>query len=359
MNSVTPTETEPRSSRRVHIFRPHYERFYLGLMAFGLLFCTASLVTGFGKESLGIDRIGVLVFFIGFNYQHLILTFVGLAVLPEMRKWLRHQFSMPRFFFFGSVVAVILYIGAVRFSNIDRTEISGQILISIYVGLIAIHTLSQTKGLSLLYNRLLKPNLTPLESEKARRVEILERICFNGMLVIFFLYWIVKILKPELMGEGSSQYFAIAIGSLSIVIVLNSARYPAVFRSNKVYFLFGALLYGLVPILPVANVVNRALHGCEYVFLADRMMANSKVKWQRATLLLATVPLFLSAILFSLNVRYNPSVVQLIPRNWIGPIVSIGLWFEYLHYYLDAVMFRFSDPVVRANIGPLLIPIER
>lgn len=352
-------QSNSHSSDRVYIFKPQYERLYLGLVAFSLIFCAANFVTGFGKESLGTEWMRFFVYFLCFNYLHVILTFVGLAALPEMRKWLRHQLSLPRFFFFGSVVAIVLYIGAVRFVNIDKATVSGELLIGIYALLVSMHNISQTKGLSLLYNRLVKPSLTAEEAQKAKRIETFERIGFNAMLVFNFAYILIRWLRPEYWKSDVFASFAFGIGLMAIVVISNSIRYPKAFRSNKVYFLSSTLIYAFIPVLPLASLMNRALHGCEYIFLADRMVDNSKVKWSRATLALTIVPLFLFAILYSFDWRFIPQVAQLIPRNWITPIISVVIWFEYLHYYLDGVMFRFSDPVVRANIGPLIFPDEK
>lgn len=341
---------------RVYLFKPRYERVYLSLVIFSLLFCIANLTTGFGSESLKANWLKFFVYFICFNFLHVILTFVGLLFLPEMRSWLRHQFSPSRFFFFGSVITIICYIAVVRVPNIDSTALRGELVIGIYSLLVSLHNISQTKGLSLLLNRLVRSGLSKDQIKQSEKVESFERITFNGMLASSLSFALLIAIRPTAITSEIAILVSVFTGFLAIAIIANSFRYPEAFRSNKVYFLLGTLIYAFIPIMPLALLMNRALHGCEYVFLADRMASNSKVKWNRYSIALAVAIIVLAAIMRAFDTRFVPESFHLMPIQWIGPLISLTVALEYMHYYLDGIIFRFSDPAVRANIGPLIFP---
>ena len=118
---------------------------------------------------------------------------------------------------------------------------------------------------------------------------------------------------------------------------------PALFQLRLVIWYFSfpypALLFAVT-----------AAHGFEYLFITRKMLKNSSMKKDLVSV----------GALVAVGLVAYPSL-RFIFNNYVGEptvlvLIMMGLCqtLSYLHYYLDGVVFRFSDPEIRETVGPLL-----
>lgn len=343
-------ETIPNSGK-LYIFRPRYERAYFVVLAFFLAIAAAASFDLFKMPSFKDRWVQLAVIFLLFSYLHTLLTFLGIIFVPELRAWFRELLKPRRLAVFAFIVGVIFYTSWEGLRSLDKQEMSGAVLSSIFMLLISAHNLGQTKGLSLMYNRYLRPRLSELEMAKQLKVERVERWIFNVLLAkIAFIAIALPVLRNHMQYIWGLHLLFII---LSLALVINSLRYPQLFKTNKFYYLQSIWLYALVPLMPGALVLQMGLHGVEYVMLGDVVLRRSKMRLTKRWLYLAVFILVFFSLLKGFDAKLFSGNDGALDRRFTSALVILFVFLEYLHYYVDSLMFRFKDPYVRENIAPL------
>jgi hypothetical protein len=140
-----------------------------------------------------------------------------------------------------------------------------------------------------------------------------------------------------------------------LAIIINSMKYPKVAQSNKTLFPFSSIFHVLLTISPAAFFFQRALHGVDYVFLAHRMAARSKISWQTSAVAIAVTLMFAAGVTKAMNMYYGRMGSSNTSLEFdITPVLIFGLWIECAHYYIDSIMFKMTDEDARRPVGPLL-----
>lgn len=340
---------------KIYIFRPRYERAFLILLSILLALAGAACGGLLELPTIKDEWVKFVVFFLFFNYLHTLLTILGIILVPELRAWFKSQFQPRRFVFFGSIIAVIGYVSWWGVRSFNKNEASGVLLAGIFTLLISIHNLGQTKGLSLMYNRYLRPLLSDAEKVQQTKVERSERWIFNILISLLFLLALgtsYKVLKTS-VPQSSILYLQFLFVGLAGALILNSLRYPQLFKTNKFFYLQVIWLFALIPVVPAALVLQMGVHGVEYVLLGDVVVRRSKLRLTKKLIVFAGAFLLCFAVIKGLDSRLFSQSRGAIDSWYLPAIIIVGVFIEYFHYYVDGIMFRFKDQAVRSNIAPL------
>jgi hypothetical protein len=227
------------------------------------------------------------------------------------------------------------------------------------------HTISQMRGISLCYHAAIrqKGDLSPADLERALKVERVERIAFRVLLASEVLYWVPRFVRmlfnQHLPGRHLLRYLSIlGLVGASLAILWNGRRYPGHESTRKMVFLLRVLLFPLRPLTSVFNVVIRATHGTEYLIVFRKIVGGSALdEVARARIYYITAAALVAFA--GLCVLTNQHFLWLV-FHWQAPSsLLIGALFldtvvRYLHFYMDAVIYRMSDPATRAAVAPLL-----
>lgn len=315
-----------------------------------------------------------IVGIIFFNSLHTMLTWVGILVLPELRSWAKTQLVPKR----GPIVLMI-FVGIFlavfrRVTGAEQLADFGPFLAVALLILIAAHNVGQTKGLSMLYNWGLRQQLSENELVTQIRCERRERWFFNVLVLSvaagLFLESVIPSNREVLDAEAIREFIpfvgqqfvfgAVIIAAIAFVgLMVNVFLFPRVSRSHKALFSTTAIFHVLLFISPAAFVFQRALHGIEYLFLAIGASSNSKLKWRMGSIGLAAT-MMIAAVSLKVAMMFHGSSTNPFAKMGIDltTIVMVGIWIEFTHYYIDSVMFRFSDYGTRKLVGPLLQSTE-
>ena len=220
------------------------------------------------------------------------------------------------------------------------------------------HGVKQIAGISVIYNQKIKKTV---EDDKALLVKLsgcerVEKTLFLLFLVSLSSTLVTNILLPE------SSWLNRALPSLGSFFILgilgNSLRFPHVHQSNKTYFLTRLLFYPLAQFTIFATFFIAATHGTEYLAIYLKMYKNSKVSGGHALRWILifsalVVLLFVTSPFQGLNWWVAPYFST---QKWIlNGMATLSISITFMHYYLDRQLYRMSDPLIRDNIGPLLV----
>jgi len=306
---------------------------------------------------------------------HILFTFTLMLSSPELRAWnaapgaraktgwMKGLSPWARTFVIAIALGIVIYL--LKAAPYVST-LKGMATMWLFLELLgpAHHTLAQMRGISLVYNSTLKKNIEFSASEKtqALRCEKLERLFFNLLLAGEIFYWIPTIFgmdKLEVPGMDTIRFVGgiLAVGSATALVV-NSLYFPHQEKSRKFAFIFRVLLFPLKMLSIVGGIFVRAAHGTEYLIIFRKMAKSSNMpKPKKKHLFMMTIGVSLAYLIP--YVLTWPNVV----KDVIGYSVSDSIFaaaivgtftLRFTHYYLDAVMFKMSDPTTRLAVSPLL-----
>ena len=116
-------------------------------------------------------------------------------------------------------------------------------------------------------------------------------------------------------------------------------------------------------ITPVAGLGVRATHGSEYLMIFRRLVQSSSIDASRkrrvywATGAVAATYAILFALLWPVAVRELTGVN---PATALLGVALFGTFVvRFVHYYMDSLLYRMSDPFTRSVVGPLIAPISQ
>lgn len=303
------------------------------------------------------------------NNIHVYFTLVFLLVVPEFRLWQepglkakgRSVFAKALLVFLG-VMGINIYLD---WFQVPKPVLGAIIVVLLYPALY--HGIQQVKGLSLLYNRNAIGNLNDEQRVRARQSEYFERKmywAFIGFYLVFSLlqdhniaaFFIDKTVFRAIRSMAMVLYIGFVLS-----IVINAAVDIPRFGANKFVFSTRLLLFATVPFSTWAGVGLAAIHGIEYFGVYDLVARNSRMRDNERTrfwLLTAVFGLVGLLILFprrldGLTFLFWNSFDEI--PGWLKFVAAVSLGLTYVHYYLDAVIFRMRDREVSTQVAPLLV----
>lgn len=348
---ATPDPARPRGA----LFSPVAEAINLGLpFAFAVAVLAAKLVH---YEPGPIDNIllGKVTAYFFLNTTHVVFTFLMFLFLPEARTLLvgavRRRARWP--FVAAAFVLALMAFGYQRDANVFALDAFwSRVVFALLLGISYQHILAQMFGFSMLYNTVSRNELGP-EPEKVARLQGYERRCFQVLL------WLVPTLNPFVQTwQNPIAHLLFPLeGALATGIVWNAWHLHKLRPSKKFIYLCRLPFWLFAGPYIFGDLIIRSLHGIEYLFITRQMLGASSKK---------RGPAFMTAFWFGSCVIYPMLFYSLIgSRGWLP---HMGFWsftpvlfaivpfLEYVHYYLDGIIFRFKDFEVRRLIGPLLVP---
>lgn len=335
------------------IFSPKLDRIYFAIHG---IFLILTILMALGLlPSVGWDQVTVrfVVSIFFFNGLHTVLTWFGLFALPEGRHWIKRQWqsrNSKNGLRIWLVISIIFGLGwyflETRFLKNLPPESTLTFSLVLFV-LAAFHNIGQTKGLALMQTQKLGTR---------DKVASWERYLYNA-LVLVIVFGSIRLMANPFFGQKIPIWWDLSAlvlgGLLTIALIVIAFRLEKSFRSKKFWFASTTVYHPLLLLSPAAFVFQRALHGTEYLFLSISMARKSKMRWNSRLGLLLVTLLILTA-LTKIKLYKTLTGFELLPRDLIHGFAIMGLWIEYTHYYLDSILFRFQDPIVRETIGPLI-----
>ncbi len=340
-----------------YLFHPTLERIYFSLM----FVFTGIVIYSFSVEDTFWNKEGVwqtlIVRLVFLNWIHSLVGLFIMSALPEFRALCRGLMRGPMKWRIIAAISAIIVAELFWESKKTTPTIDAGVLGFVFLAVFTmrkVHNIGQTKGLSLLFNRLSNPGLSVEQKLKQERVEKAERTLFNIFIVVLVGLVALRFAQINWALPTNPVYVAV-LAVLALMLVVNSWRYPNVNTTNKGIFMLGMFFHVTAAFSVAGLAMQRALHGLEYCFLSWNIIKNSKVKIKRgAILILATLVFYAvgsiaisySSVLPFGEVSLNSSLFRI--------FLFLSFFLDFFHYYADSVLFHFKDPLVREHVGPLL-----
>lgn len=284
---------------------------------------------------------------------HTVLTFLFLSFWPQGRDLARVVFRRSKV----KLVITTVILAGILFYFVATAFFPGEskvydALAVIFLALFAQHALGQMRGLSLLYNHHIRSGAKFSEPEKARfsKIEAWERRLF----FLLTLVWIAEVFEQTYFdGIWTAVLNPIMLGIVLTIVVL-ALILPGSSLTNKPIFLLRLFLFPFATTLPEAAFALFFIHGLEYELTLFKILNFGEKKiatglWVFSLgFLFIGFPLFHHAAMFFSHL--NPSLIL--------SLAVIGKSVDYFHYYIDALIFKFKDPEIRARLLPALISSE-
>jgi hypothetical protein len=339
-------------THRLYLFPPALEKLYFFLLALYLvLFAIFGFNFNIDKNMMGL--LGLFSSFVLLNNVHTYFTYMLILFTPEFRAIVVEKAAKKKWLFKVLGVAALILAASIFKAYAIRFDKRIDVFFVLLLGtLISYHAVAQTKGLSLLFNRLQMPLLSEADMARVKRIEKTERILFVPLIYLPPMLLIVR----TLFG-GSSILFRVAAGVMLLVtlaMIVNGLFYPRFPATSKKFFLLSLIFPACSSFSPLAVILVKCLHGLEYTFLSYAMLKRSAY---RRSLFLGLAALIFFALLLGCNfyVRsQNHLALDFLPSKMLGPLTVLAVFSEFLHYYLDSEIFRLSDPVVYKNLVTVL-----
>ena len=289
------------------------------------------------------------IFFLG--VIHNVFTLFLIFYLPEIRGMTEGKMRAEGPMFIYQILGIffasmpIFYFGFLTAPPIAQKLVGTGFAVLAYH-----HSLKQIYGLSLMYDRGLK-----------KTYQRTERNLYRAQVFVLAVSLLLLIFVPKVCSTAFVRLaFAGALLFCPLAIIWISLQQPQARRSNRTLYLSRLVVLPLAVVWPIMAMGGAYTHGIEYLFVVRHMSRVSKFKMNLA----ASVFLVLSSLLVAALILPNPirglRWVVTANKNWskviLDVLASLSLSITILHYYLDRVYFRMTDPFVRSHVGPLLEP---
>jgi hypothetical protein len=297
---------------------------------------------------------------------HIVFSLVLFAGLPELRNWDREKSFRPILQIIGAATGfvILFYFLKVNPMTATLTGVAATFLILDIVGP-AQHTVAQMKGISLCFNSSIHMAvaLNEVEKKNAALNDRIERLLFGALLASEILYNVPNFFTAGHLGfpemdriKAFGRILAIASAS---GLVINAFYFPYREQTRKVSYLCRTFLFALKNLTPVGLITLRAAHGSEYLSIFRRMVQGSKISREKRIAIYTTTIILSAGVAVMLCSYMVPNLIRAdewSPSVLTGILVSMFA-LRYTHYFMDSIMFKMSDPLTRANMGPLLAPV--
>lgn len=369
---------------KLKLFQSRDEKINLAAGAFFLIM--ALLEVKFGRPVLFGLRQYHWNFFADFFFLgvlHVAFTYALIGSSRQLSEWTIAKTKLINAQFISVVsAAALIGFALIHFSfpgqwqdgrSDGHQRIAADLLMIVMFAWPAFHALSQIKGLSLQYNRLLSSQreFCPSDKRRARMCESVERSLFA---LLFFSRILSRLDSGRFMQTysdlgyfpGVDLFWAGAVGPIislacSTGLVLTSLCFPDASRSGKTFYLLRVFL---VPIADAGYITGlfgiTAAHGLEYFFVGKQMVSNAKMdthERRRFRFLFAGLtPLLGLTAVAELCLQSGVIPHQTLAMSAARIAVQIQILLFWGHYIIDGMMFRMRDERTKHFVGPLLTP---
>lgn len=305
--------------------------------------------------------------FISLGTLHTAFTVV-MFYLPEVRSWSRDQFQAKgRRVILATSIALALFLLYFSSSGYllgpmgpESIRDSGwhlfltRLLMGIHAGVLHYHAITQSFGLSILYNhRLLEQgDLSAEEKQSVARLERWERRAFRVLipLTTVLLAWVFVAPEQLHLALCASVTFTLAAFLFGL-----SLLYPRALRSNKWIFQLRLFLIPLTFYSYWGLFGVNCVHGFEYGMVFLQMRKNSGHPDRAFVWRLTALALFVFGIFAYARPEFTVhGAYSYLPAGVVLLLASASFATTFAHIYFDSKMFHFSDPITRKHISPLL-----
>lgn len=378
-NRVASVSEQPEA----YFLKPGDEAFLVGLPIIGIALTLGLWFLGRFGLSWRISDVSLMLAGIIFiDGIHVVFSFMLLVMLPELRTWAASEDNKPQkgwskglsFWTHTGLIAIALGVCAFLLRVYPGTfSIRGMAMTFLLIEILgpAQHTIAQMRGISFCYNGALRRTYKFSEEERAIATtnEKIERLLFTALLVGEVFYWIPDIFNLDhfnIPGIDSVHFVGGVMSIASVAgLIVNSLYFPKQGNSRKSAFLFRLALFPLKMLTTVGGIFLRAAHGTEYLVIFKRMVQGSKISNRQKTKIFLITAIASVAYIFFFVLTWPVAITELLGQEPPSMLFGVALVFtfivRYTHYYTDSIVYRMSNPVTRAAVGPLLTaaPYER
>jgi hypothetical protein len=349
-----------KAASNTAIFRPLDERINLliPILILGAILMGLPSPAGWFSNDIKIGYFAeeILADVLLLNVVHNSFTVMMLFSFPELRDWIRRQKGGERGFLLKGLgvflgLLLVFWLGIAGHLPYFR-----ELIFPIAMIFPVQHALSQSFGLSLIYNRRsIDAGHAPKKwMEKSERALVL--ILITLMVLTTWSFMKFQLLSWNFAVLGQTSLFYVSMG-IALLLVGLSAVHPKTIRFPKSLFAMRFPVWALSVLFPFALFATRAIHGIEYLFVMRKMSSNSKFHgWKSIAWLMFFGTLFFALMrsYFFSYVRPNLDRANVIHLAFIA-LASISIAFSYLHYYLDRQLFLLRRSLNHEVVADLLV----
>jgi len=313
---------------------------------------TYKVATGLNPFSFLASNINDLfVNLILLNSLHLVFPFLILLLLPNGREFVRYKSVRWREHWLLGLAALftVLLLFLVSLQSTKSMSlleplkplIAGS-MVWVWYLIPTFHGMRQSAGISQL---MAVPEEDPKFQRAKKRERILLRFYYAGVMGLFAgQKWAGTPYQPILWVIS-----AVTLG-FAVAIILNTRKTSATGYRDKFIFSFRFLLWPLQPysLIVLWSVVFN--HGLEYLALIQHMLKTPGVESR-------TKRMFLAATLIGMGLISFYVIFNFIEPLWVSETWLVAVFFALypfltlLHYAIDGVAYRMSDPDVQKSMG--------
>lgn len=349
-------------SNKISIFSKNSERVNL---IFPVLFAFFAFIQFALRRNFYSENIPAMEFFLNYiflNRAHVIFTFIFLFFVPEFKELLVEKtktakvnpwlcwfgFFLGFFFFFEFLPKKLL---EMSYTNHEYFLVKISRIYGMW------HSMAQTMGLGILYNKTIEQTLSPNERivfQNSKAVNYERKLVYSSF---FFCmaYFVMVFIFPS---PWLNALPLISMGLILLNLYFNFVN-PQIKRSNKSFFLLRTLLLPIGMFSNAAFMGFLAIHAVEYFLVFLKIIDNSSIQKEKTNLLVFNISLLMIAgfILINMGMNpikslfYKPSELKL---QVLIFIFALGNTMTYLHFYIDGQLFRMKNFENRKYLGPLL-----
>lgn len=277
---------------------------------------------------------------------HVAFSFLILFSVPNYREWLMSHRN-DRLFQIKILLFFALAVGTgfvATFPQILNVPIWILIPIKIFRTYIVLYHLNrQSYGLNMIQN--IKKNVSKEVSKSETNV-------FSTIDILLFLATCLMFLSAyNYLDRRIFRFFTYGMIGYSIVAAIYLGNKNGNTLNKNLFFTRLPML-PISLISPIIGLGAGALHGLEYYNFIEKVVSKSQSKIFRFRNLWAILFFGFLIVIFILGKKTGfgrwmnyPSIVWL---DFIGTI------FIFMHFYLDRLLYRMSNPIARQYVGPLL-----
>lgn len=294
------------------------------------------------------------------NSLHLVFPFMILLLLPNGREFVRRKgITWSKNWIFGLaaalVVTIILIVSIESKRSLGFLEpikpFIAESMIWVWFLVPTFHGMRQSAGVSQLIG---SPNFK--ENEKyiraRKRERKLLRFYYLGVMSTFISqkWWATT--QPQVIWLMSAVSMALAIA-----IIYNAKKTSAAGFEDKYIFSYRFLLW---PLQPYSQIVLWSVifnHGIEYIALIQHMLKSSTSKKSTKRTFITAIALGMVFIsLYNVFEYIYPEYPSWVINSWgFSIVLALYPFFTLLHYAIDGVAYRMSDPDVQQSIGRFFV----
>lgn len=344
-------------SSALRIFSPKQE---LLLLALPIFFLIASLVQwsiALPVSEFAFAHLMVFVKVVFLQDIHIILSFYLALAVPEYKsaigsKWKQHSTLI----ILGATVLFIV----MRHLELFSTGWTRNIVASVIIVYVSLHSLRQSLGISLLYNVLARQSgrWTGERLAALNRNEKRERLYIT---LSFFMvgagFFIPQVWPENPVARFMPTFFAGVTAVFMFHLIWLYGRLDIREFPYKMLFWLRLGLTAMISFSPIAFIGSSATHGVEYGLIYNRIRGHTKDR--RQTSVLTMTLLLVTWVVIAAGTYFDPKMRGL-GGHWDSPVllnillVASGAM-ALFHVFLDRLLFQMKRAEVRVSTGAWLL----